>query len=119
KVPTIAAAASVGTVKELVGLDVFIDYPPVNPAELGEKLRALKTNLQFQFLSNRGQKVWPDVTTDTMLVDHWRARYMAADGTRVDNNQVVEVLSVLADAGIDFIKTEHLYNFDGKAAFSA
>lgn len=119
KVPTIDAAKSVATVKDLVGLDVFIDFPPVDPAELGNKLRAIKTNLQFEFLSNRGQKVWPDVVTDTMLVDHWRARYTSANGAKASNADVVEVLDALAKAGIDFIKTEHLYNFDGKAAYSA
>jgi isocitrate dehydrogenase len=119
KIPTITAAKKAASTKELVGVDVFIDYPPVNPDELGEKLKAVKSTLEFQYLSNRGMKVWPDVVTDTMLVDHWRARYMASNGTQAKNELVVEVLDALAKAGIDFIKTEHLYDFDGKPAYSA
>jgi isocitrate dehydrogenase len=120
KVPTASASKqTTKSTKQLVGVDVFIDYPPVDPSELGDKLRAVKSTLEFQYLSNRGMKVWPDVVTDTMLVDHWRARYIASNGTEAKNEQIVEVLDALAKAGLDFIKTENLYNFDGKAAFSA
>ncbi len=118
KVAHITAAKKSASTKQLVGVDVFVDYAPVDPAELGEKLRAVKSTLEFQYLSNRGMKVWPNVQTDTMLVDHWRARYIAPNGTEAKNEQIVEVLDALAKAGIDFIKTENLYNFDGKAAYS-
>lgn len=118
-VPTSKGKAGAASSKKLVGLDVFIDDTTTNPAELGEKLRAVKTTLEFQYLSNRGQKVWPDVTTDTMLVDHWRARYLPNGGGEVKPEQVVEVIDALAKAGIDFIQTQNLYDFDGKAAYSA
>lgn len=119
KVATSTASTSAASKKELVGVDVFIDYPAVDPAELGEKVKAVKSTLEFQYLSNRGMKVWPDVVTDTMIVDHWRARYTLADGSNAKHEQIVELLDALAKAGIDFIKTENLYNFDGKAGYSA
>lgn len=119
KVATSTASTSAASKKELVGVDVFIDYPAVDPAELGEKVKAVKSTLEFQYLSNRGMKVWPDVVTDTMIVDHWRARYTLADGSNAKHDQIVELLNALAKAGIDFIKTENLYNFDGKAGYSA
>jgi len=118
KVATSKAATKAASKKELVGVDVFIDYPAVDPAELGEKIKAVQSTLEFQYLSNRGMKVWPNVVTDTMIVDHWRARYTAPDGTGATNAQIVEVLTAMEKAGIDFIKTENLYNFDGKAAYS-
>lgn len=118
KVPTSKAATSKGSKKTLVGVDVFVDYLTTDPAELGEKLRAVKSTLELQHLSNRGQKVWPDVTTDTMLVDHWRARYTAPAGTEAKNGQVAELLDALDKAGIDFIQTENLYDFDGTAGYS-
>lgn len=118
KVPTSKGSEGVATKKTLVGLDVFIDQKTKNPADVGEKLRGIKTSLEFQYLSNRGQKVWPDVTTDTMLVDHWRARYLAAGGGEVTPAQVVEVIDALAKAGVDFIQTQNLYDFDGKPAYS-
>ena len=119
KIPTISAAKKDASVKTLVGVDVFIDHKATDPAEVGEKLTAIKSVLEFQYLSNRGMKVWPNVTTDTMLVDHWRARYTAANGATATHEQIIELLAALDKAGIDFIKTEHLYTFDGKQAYSA
>jgi len=119
KVATVQASKQAASSKQLVGVDVFIDYPPVDPAELGDKVKALNTALEFQYLSNRGMKVWPNVQTDTMLVDHWRARYVAPNGAGATHQQVIEVLEAYEKAGLDFIKTEHLYEFDGKPAFSA
>ncbi len=119
KIPTSTGAKQTPATKTLVGLDVFFDFRATEPAELGDKLTAIKTAFEFQYLSNRGMKVWPNVTTDTMLVDHWRARYMAPDGSEGTHEQVIEVLTELAKAGLDFIKTEHLYKFDGKAGYSA
>lgn len=119
KVATSAGTAGQDTGKKLVGVDVFVDFKTQNAAELGEKLRGVQTPLDFKYLSNRGQKVWPDVTTDTMLVDHWRARYLAKEGAEVSPAQVVEVINALAQAGVDFIQTQNLYDFDGKPAYSA
>ncbi len=119
QVATSAGAVGQDTGKKLVGVDVFVDFKTKNPAELGEKLRGVQTPLDFKYLSNRGQKVWPDVTTDTMLVDHWRARYQGKEGAEVTPAQVVEVINALAQAGVDFIQTQNLYDFDGKPAYSA
>jgi len=119
KVPTSTGGAGKAATKTLVGVDVFIDDKTKNPAELGEKLKAIKTDLEFQYLSNRGQKVWPDVTTDTMLVDHWRARYFPTGGGQATSAQIAQLVDALAKANIDFIQTENLYDFDGKAAYSA
>ncbi len=119
KIPTISASRKNPATKTLVGVDVFFDFRTTEPAELGDKLTAIKTAFEFQYLSNRGMKVWPNVTTDTMLVDHWRARYLAPNGSEGTHTQVIEVLTELEKAGLDFIKTEHLYNFDGKAGYSA
>lgn len=119
KITTTSSGKANTETKALTGLDVFIDYKSTNPAELGDKLKAVKSDLEFQYLSNRGMKVWPDVQTDTMLVDHWRARYLAPNGTTATHKQVIEILTALNEAGIDFIKTEQLYTFDGKPAYSA
>ena len=38
---------------------------------------------------------------------------------RTTREEVINLLGRFAAAGIDFIKTEHLYNFDGQAGYSA
>jgi isocitrate dehydrogenase len=43
---------------------------------------------------------------------------MAPDGGEAQPAQVVDLLASLDAAGIDFVKTEHLYAFDGEPGFS-
>jgi isocitrate dehydrogenase len=69
-------------------------------------------------ITNRGVKVWPQGLPETTLTDHWRCRYMAAAGRRLDGSMIAELQLRLARAGVDFVKTEHLCTFDGEAGYS-
>ncbi|PSR30726.1 MAG: NADP-dependent isocitrate dehydrogenase [Sulfobacillus benefaciens] len=106
--------------KQLVGVDVFLDWEPGSPNELGSALsRVLADPLQLRVITNRGIKVWPDGLPETFCTDHWRCRFMGRDGETVRPSHVVELLGRLTDAGFDPIKTENLYLFDGIPGFSA
>jgi isocitrate dehydrogenase len=70
-------------------------------------------------ITNRGIKVWPDGFPETFCTDHWRCRYMITSGSQtVTPKDVLNVLSQLTEAGIDVIKTENLYTFDGQLGFA-
>jgi len=58
---------------------------------------------------------------DTFTVDHWRCRFIAdaGEGSAVSATQVISLLQRLNEAGLDVIKTENLYNFDGAKGYSA
>ena len=104
--------------KELVGVDVFVDWQDRNAEKLAALLQPLDgTGLQLNMLTNRGVRTWPHGYPETFLTDHTRCRYYATDRV-VMHEQVAALLGRLAEAGIDFIKTEHLYHFDGQPAFS-
>jgi isocitrate dehydrogenase len=110
--------------KELVGVDVFINWwngSFYGQADtLGAEIEKLAGDgLKMVMISNRGTKVYPKGQPDTFCVDHWRCRFMAEDGGKVTHPQVINLLGRFAENGIDFIKTEHLYNFDGVAGYSA
>jgi isocitrate dehydrogenase len=106
--------------KDTVGVDVFVQFRGT-PDELGAKITPLDGGgLKLDMVSNRGQKVWPGGHPETFCVDHWRCRYMAeAEGQAITHRQILDLLGRYADAGLDFIKTENLCNFDGKRAYSA
>lgn len=110
--------------KDLVGVDVFINWWNGKfygaASELGPELEKLNADgLKLVMISNRGTKVYPKGLDDTFCVDHWRCRFMAEDqGNTITHEQVIELLGRFNEAGIDFIKTEHLYNFDGQAGYS-
>lgn len=106
--------------KELLGVDVFIHRAGISPDALGGKLEAAAPeNLKLQLISNRGQKVYPKGFAETFCTDHWRCRFTATDEQPITHADVIRLLSNIADAGLDFIKTEHLCSFDGVKGWSA
>lgn len=115
-----AVAATATPRKELVGVDVFLDWTKGSPNDLGGKLSELSgEGLKLTMISNRGVKVWPEGHAETFCSDHWRCRFRGENGDNaVSHAQVISLLSRIADAGYDFIKTEGLYTFDGERGFS-
>lgn len=106
--------------KDLVGVDVFLDWTKGTANDLGDSLSKLKGDgIKLEMMSNRGVKVWPGGHAETFCSDHWRCRFLAeADGGGVSHPQIISLLKRVADAGFDFIKTENLYNFDGERGYS-
>ncbi|MGY6553121.1 MAG: NADP-dependent isocitrate dehydrogenase [Wenzhouxiangella sp.] len=109
-------------VKALIGVDVFVDYDEHSrdPQVLGERIRALGagTDLKLSVITNRGVKVFPDGLPETGCTDHWRCRFRSPGDQPIGHRQVIELLGRFEAAGLDFIKTEHLYSFDGQPGFS-
>ncbi len=105
----------------MVGVDVFLDWTKGSPNDLGGKLKELSgEGLKLTMISNRGVKVWPEGHAETFCSDHWRCRFRSESGSDgpVSHTQVISLLSRIAGAGYDFIKTEGLYMFDGERGFS-
>jgi isocitrate dehydrogenase len=108
--------------KELVGVDVFIDWNEDNrnPDSIGKGLDAMTgSKLKLKMITNRGVKVYPGGMPETFCTDHWRCRFIPREeGTKLTNADVVALLNDCTANGYDFIKTEHLYTFDGVRAYS-
>lgn len=106
-------------VKELLGVDVFVDCVDKTPDELAGQLQQLNTDaIKLSMITNRGIKVWPDGFEETFCTDHWRCRFKSVSETTITKQQIIELLQKANDKSIDTIKTENLYSFDGKTAFS-
>jgi isocitrate dehydrogenase len=106
--------------KDLVGVDVFLDWTKGTANDLGDSLTKLNGDgIQLEMMSNRGVKVWPGGHAETFCSDHLRCRFLApTDGGEVSHPQIISLLKRIADEGFDFIKTENLYNFDGARGYS-
>ena len=114
-----AARAATIAKKDLVGVDVFLDWSAGTADELGEALSKLATEgTKLTMMSNRGVKVWPGGQPETFCSDHWRCRYLSTGGKGISHQQIVALLQSVGNAGFDFIKTENLYNFDGERGYS-
>ena len=107
--------------KELVGVDVFLDWSEDDrdPNALGRGLHAASgDDWRLKMITNRGVKVYPDGMPETFCTDHWRCRFVPEVGGPTDFGAVLELLRSLHAAGYDVIKTEHLYTFDGEVGYS-
>ncbi|MEO7311262.1 MAG: NADP-dependent isocitrate dehydrogenase [Chitinophagaceae bacterium] len=105
--------------KELAGVDVFVHWKGSNPDELAGIIQELNSdNASLTMITNRGIKVWPEGFEETFCTDHWRCRFKPVDETHFNKKHIVALLSKAIDNDIDTIKTENLYSFDGKPAFS-
>lgn len=106
--------------KELLGVDVFIDWYNGTPDDLGEMIKKASTeNLQLSFISNRGTKVWPNGMPETFCTDNWRCRFIRnSKDTIIKHTDIIQLLNNIYDLGFDFIKTENLYNFNGEPGYS-
>jgi isocitrate dehydrogenase len=116
---SVTASAAVFAKKDLVGVDVFLDWSAGTADELGEALSKLATQgTKLTMMSNRGVKVWPGGQPETFCSDHWRCRFLSTDGNGISHQQIVALLQSVGNGGLDFIKTENLYNFDGERGYS-
>jgi len=106
-------------VKDLVGVDVFVHWKGSNPDELAEIIHRLDSGIvKLSMITNRGVKVYPEGFTETFCTDHWRCRFKPAEGKTITKKDIIQLLLNAESSNIDTIKTENLYAFDGKPAFS-
>ena len=106
--------------KEMVGVDVFLDWMDGSPDDLGDKLKEANSEvLKLQMITNRGVKVYPNGMPETFCTDHWRCRFISESGDeKISHKQIIDLLSRITDIGLDFIKIESLCTFDGERGYS-
>ncbi len=115
-----SAAGHAAPDKATVGVDVYLDWTDGSAEQLGAALEKLNGDgLRVTSIANRGVKVWPGGHSETFCSDHWRCRFAPeTEGDAVTHAQIAQLLARVAKAGLDFIKTENLCNFDGKPGYS-
>ncbi|MFN5705063.1 MAG: NADP-dependent isocitrate dehydrogenase [bacterium] len=106
-------------IKELVGVDVFIHWNGNDANELADKINKIKVeDVKLSMITNRGIKVWPEGFKETFCTDHWRCRFKAVDNKSFYKSSIVKLLEMAMLENLDTIKTENLYSFNGKDAYS-
>ncbi len=105
--------------KKLEGVDLFVHWAGTDPNELSKIISKIDSSmLKLSMITNRGIKVWPDGFKETFCTDHWRCRFKPSENHDINNSNIVELLNQAISQNIDVIKTENLYSFNGKPAFS-
>ena len=97
---------------------MFVDASDCTADELAVDLQKSNTTMSLNMITNRGVKVWPQGFPETFCTNHWRCRFLFDDAAANSKKELIVLLDQLTDLGIDVIKTENLYSFDGKLGFS-
>jgi isocitrate dehydrogenase len=105
--------------KELEGVDLFAHWNGTNPNEIAEKLKKIEIgNVELVMITNRGIKVWPNGFKETFCTDHWRCRFQPVNGDTISKTEIIQLLQNAEEQGLDIVKTENLYSFNDKRAYS-
>lgn len=104
--------------KELVGVDIFLEWSDGSPDDLAEQLQEQTDDVfELDTITNRGMKVWPDGMPETFVVDHWQCRFKSTDGPR-EFSDVLDLAGRIDAAGLEVVKTDSLFEFDGERAYT-
>lgn len=105
--------------KDLIGVDLFVHWAGTAADDLAVQVQQLNHgDLKLKMITNRGIKVWPDGFPETFCTDHWRCRFQDANGAVITKQHIISLLSKSEEIKLDVVKTENLYAFDDKPAFS-
>lgn len=107
--------------KILVGADIFLDWSQneMNPAILGDLISEIKhPALKLDMISNRGVVVYPSGHPSTFCTSHWRCRFKSTSASGLKYSDLLSLQQMINERGLEIIKTENLYTFNGKTAYS-
>ena len=74
--------------------------------------------LKLIMIDNRGMKVWPDGFPETFTGTLGAAASCRRATRGMQHSQIIDLLGRIQAAGVDFVKIESLYNFDGQPGYS-
>jgi isocitrate dehydrogenase len=116
--PEVRAEKHTRSKKEIIGVDLFLDY--IGETEpLAEKvLTVTPANMDLKLITSRGVKIWPAGFTSTFKSDHYRCRFRGKNNGTISHSDIVELMSKVDSTGLDFIKMETLCSFDGVPGYS-
>lgn len=109
--------------KTLHGVDVWVEWheaPEKLATALADALEGdLGQKLHLHTIASKGLKVWPDAEVSIKLSDQFCCRILAnTKGDAIAADTVAAVAAKLAESGVDFIKFENLYHFDGERGYT-
>lgn len=104
--------------KELVGIDVFVQWTGSADDLAKQLLQVASPEFKLSMISNRGVKVWPNPMPETFCVDCWRCRFMHAGKGPLAQMQAVDLLKRCVEKNIEVTQTQYLFTFDQKPGYT-
>ncbi len=114
---TAVTSTQVAPKTELMGVDLYVDWPSANPVALAEQIgKSAKDGLNLQMIDGRGVVLWPGGMSETFCPDNVRARFLS--DSPISTRDIISLLTRVADSNIEVVKTEYLRTFDGQLGYS-
>jgi len=108
--------------KILVGVDVSLDNAQEAIQNIAQKAASYQGPLKLAVISSRGLKIWPNSAVDAPDTHQCTCRFQSSLNVKelsaIPYNDVIQLVQHLEHVGLDIVKTENLYLFDGKLGFS-
>lgn len=123
KIECYGARPHVRSKKELVGVDIFIDNPTdISAEELSSRLKSVSPSLELIIITSRGLKIWPNSTIEAPYLRHCCCRFQSSKDIKtlksVSHTEIIQLMQKVDVLGLDVIKTENLFTFDGELGFT-
>jgi isocitrate dehydrogenase len=119
KVPANSISLKSTGKRSLIGVDVYVHWNNSDVEKLGNTMKQLAgIEMDLIMVSSKGLKVFPDYTPGMNITDQFRCRFKAKDPSVMTHGHIAALLERVSAQNIDFIKTENLYSYDGKAGYS-
>jgi isocitrate dehydrogenase len=117
-VPRIDDAPGRAASRAVVGMDVFVEWDGT-PEALGASLEEATagTVLRLKMISNRGTVVYPARGATPSLVDHFRCRFLGADGAEPTDAELLSLLWAIGSRH-RWMHVERLQRFDGERGYT-
>jgi len=104
--------------KKRVGVDIGLNYDGKadDLAKLVEP--CITEHLKLSLISNRGVKVWPNGAAETFCTDNWRLRFESSNGENVRTSEVIQLITNLNKADMNFTNALMLHSFNGELGYT-
>jgi isocitrate dehydrogenase len=120
-IPTTPAYHRPALAKQLVGVDLDVEFLDAAPEEFARRLQPAEADgLKLETISCRGTQVWPSRHSETLLLDTLTCRFRQPDDlkTSLSHSSIVALLDRLTRSGLEFLRTDLLYHFDGEPGYT-
>jgi isocitrate dehydrogenase len=109
-----------GIEKTMVGMDIYFEWNG-KPDELADTLNALAAPLNLTMISSRGLKLWPHGQPESYYLPHMSCRFLKSKDAKAvtTNDETLGLLQRVAAAGLNIIKMENLFLYNGEKGFTA
>jgi isocitrate dehydrogenase len=109
----------IATERALIGTDIYI-YDTANATDFTKKcIEKNYGNFELRLITNRGARIYPDGQPETFCIDAWRVRFVSKEPNDRTAKEITALLTQLSEEGVDVIKTENLYTFNGEPGYSS